>query len=192
MVDSVRAVVALGNPGSKHATDRHNAGFWFADALAKRVGESFTREKRFQAELARVATGQSTVWLAKPWTYMNKAGESAAPLAKFHRIATSEILVVHDELDLPAGTARFKAGGGHGGHNGLRDITRVLGTDFKRLRIGIDHPGSSDGVLGHVLNRPSKQESAQIDDAIDLGLDATQVLFTEGWNRAAETLNSKT
>ncbi len=182
--------MALGNPGPKHACERHNAGFWFADALAAEAGVHFTREKKFQAELARIGAGQTSVWLAKPWTYMNHVGESASPLAHFHKIATRDLLVVHDEIDLPAGSARFKAGGGHGGHNGLRDITRVLGTDFKRLRIGIGHPGNADAVIGHVLGRPTTTERNAIADAIGQALEATQLLFSDGWDRAAQSLNS--
>lgn len=182
--------MALGNPGTKHANERHNAGFWFADALATEAGAGFTHEKKFQAELARIGTDQTKVWLAKPWTYMNRVGESAAPLTRFHKIATRDLLVVHDEIDLPAGSARFKAGGGHGGHNGLRDLTRVLGTDFKRLRIGIGHPGNAAAVTGHVLGRPTKSERDAITEAIERALDATRLLFSEGWDQAAQRLNS--
>ncbi|NNC24421.1 aminoacyl-tRNA hydrolase [Salinisphaera sp. USBA-960] len=190
MAEGIRAVLALGNPGAGHAADRHNVGFWFADELASQERVDFSREKRFKAELARLGVQDATAWLAKPWTYMNHVGESAAALARFHKLSAAQILVVHDELDLPPGTARFKAGGGHGGHNGLRDVTRVLGVDFKRLRIGIGHPGHMDAVVGHVLSKPGKSERAAIDESIERSVDAVNVLLADGWDRAAQKLNS--
>ena len=191
MSDSIRAIVALGNPGADHARDRHNAGFWFADALAKRWRVFFSPEKKFKGELARFGAGEHTVWLLKPTTYMNGSGQATQPLAAFHKITGPEILVVHDELDLPPGTARFKEAGGHGGHNGLRDIHRVIGAQYKRLRIGIGHPGHASRVLSHVLGTPSADDQIAIDHAIEASLDALETALNKGWNRGAQELNSR-
>lgn len=191
MSDSIRAIVALGNPGADHARDRHNAGFWLADALADRWRLSFSSEKKFKGDLARHGNGDHTVWLLKPMTFMNASGQSAQPLAAFHKISGPEILVVHDELDLPPGTARFKQAGGHGGHNGLRDMHRVIGPEYKRLRIGIGHPGDASRVLSHVLGRPSADDQISIDAAIDASLDALETVLEKGWDRGAQQLNSR-
>lgn len=191
MSDSIRAIIALGNPGADHARDRHNAGFWLADALARRWRLSFASEKRFKGDLMRHGSGDETVWLLKPMTFMNASGQSVQPLSAFHKISAPEILVVHDELDLPPGTARFKQAGGHGGHNGLRDTHRVIGSEYKRLRIGIGHPGSSAGVLSHVLGKPSGDDQIAIDAAIDASLDALETVLDKGWNRGAQQLNSR-
>lgn len=191
MSERIRAIVALGNPGAEHVGDRHNVGFWLADALADRWRLSFSAEKRFKGELARHGMGDATVWLLKPMTYMNRSGDAVQPLCAFHKIQPEELLVVHDDLDLPAGTARFKQSGGHGGHNGLRDITRVIGDRYKRLRIGIGHPGQRERVLSHVLSSPAPDERAAVDDAIAAGVDALDVVIDAGWNRGAQQLNSR-
>ncbi|WP_353250245.1 aminoacyl-tRNA hydrolase [Salinisphaera sp. T31B1] len=191
MSEAIRAIVALGNPGADHERDRHNAGFWLADALARRWRVSFAPEKRFKGELARVGAGPETLWLLKPMTFMNVSGEAIQPLCAFHKIAAPQILVVHDELDLPAGTARLKESGGHGGHNGLRDIHRVIGSQYKRLRIGVGHPGDSAGVLAHVLGKPSADDQIAIDAAIDAALEAIDTIRERGWNRGAQQLNSR-
>lgn len=191
MTDRIRAVVALGNPGGDHERDRHNAGFWLADVLARRWGVFFSTEKRFKGELARRGMGEETVWLLKPMTFMNASGEAVQPLCSFHKIAPGQLLVVHDELDLPAGTARLKQAGGHGGHNGLRDITRVIGSQFPRLRIGIGHPGDRSRVLSHVLSSPGRDEQAAIDAAIEAGIAALETVLDKGWDRGAQQLNSR-
>lgn len=191
MSERIRALVALGNPGADHARDRHNAGFWLADRLAERWGLNFSAEKKFKGELARANRAGETLWLLKPITFMNASGEAIQPLAAFHKIEPAEVLVVHDELDLAAGVARLKEGGGHGGHNGLRDTHRVLGPGYRRLRIGIGHPGQASRVLSHVLNNPSPDERAAIEAAIEAGADAVETIVESGWNRGAQQLNSR-
>lgn len=191
MSEHIRAIVGLGNPGADHAVQRHNVGFWLADALAERWQLSFSGERRFKGDLARYGMGDETVWLLKPLTFMNISGQAVQPLCAFRKIAPAEVLVVHDDLDLPAGGGRFKQSGGHGGHNGLRDITRVLGCDYKRLRIGIGHPGDRSQVLSHVLSRPGRDEQAAIERAIEAGVDAIETIMERGWNRGAQQLNSR-
>lgn len=191
MSGPIRAIVALGNPGADHAADRHNVGFWLADALARRWRIGFSGERRFKGDLARHGMGDDSVWLLKPMTFMNVSGEAVQPLCAFHKIAPDEVLVVHDDLDLPAGTARLKQSGGHGGHNGLRDVSRVLGGDYRRLRIGIGHPGARERVLSHVLSRPGRDEQAAIEAAIEAGIDAIDTIVARGWDHGAQQLNSR-
>ena len=191
MSERIRALVALGNPGADHARDRHNAGFWLADRLAERWGLTFSSEKKFKGDLARANRAGETLWLLKPMTFMNASGEAIQPLLAFHKIEPDEVLVVHDELDLPPGVARLKDGGGHGGHNGLRDTHRVIGAGYRRLRIGIGHPGHASRVLSHVLGRPSADEQIAIDAAIEAGVDAVETILESGWNRGAQQLNSR-
>jgi PTH1 family peptidyl-tRNA hydrolase len=191
MSERIRAIVALGNPGADHARDRHNAGFWAADALARCWRLTLRSEKRFKGELARAGSGDDTIWLLKPLTFMNVSGEAVAGLCAFHKISARQVLVVHDDLALPVGIARLKEFGGHGGHNGLRDIHRVIGSYYKRLRIGIGHPGHSSGVLAHVLGTPTADERAAIETAIAAGIDALETIAAAGWNRGAQQLNSR-
>jgi PTH1 family peptidyl-tRNA hydrolase len=188
---ALKLIVGLGNPGAKYARTRHNAGWWFVDALARRHGAEFRAESRHQGEVARLRLplpggAAAELWLLKPTTFMNKSGGSVASLAHFHRISAAEILIAHDELDLPAGTVRFKLGGGHGGHNGLRDTSLALGPDYWRLRLGIGHPGHKDLVLDYVLQRDTHEDERAIEAAVDRALDALPVLLVEG---AAKTMN---
>ncbi len=165
---SIRLLVGLGNPGADYAGTRHNVGFWLADAVATAGGAAFRRESKFQGEVCRVTMGGRDLWLLKPLTYMNRSGASVGALCHYLKVAPEELLVAHDELDLSVGTARIKVGGGHAGHNGLRDILAVLGSpDFLRIRIGIAHPGERTGVVNYVLGRPSKDDEAAIRSAID-------------------------
>ncbi len=164
---AIQLIVGLGNPGSEYEPTRHNAGFWFVDALASRCGGEFRGESRFQSEVARCRVDGVDCRLQKPGTFMNRSGQAVGALMRFFRIPAGEILVVHDELDLPPGTVRLKKGGGHGGHNGLRDLISHLGSkDFHRLRIGIGHPGHRDQVVDYVLKKPTGAERQLIDDAI--------------------------
>nr|WP_247739842.1 aminoacyl-tRNA hydrolase [Endozoicomonas sp. G2_2] len=181
----------MGNPGAEHVSDRHNVGFRLADRLADRWRVSPAVERKFKGELARHGMGDATVWLLKPLTFMNKSGEAVQPLCAFHKIAPESVLVVHDDLDLPAGTARLKQSGGHGGHNGLRDITRVIGSQYRRLRLGIGHPGDSARVLSHVLGTPAPDERIEIDNAINAGIAALEVVLDKGWDHGAQQLNSR-
>jgi PTH1 family peptidyl-tRNA hydrolase len=163
----ISLIVGLGNPGPEYAATRHNVGFWLADALAGRFGQVFKAESRFHGELCRIGIQGADLRLLKPSTYMNHSGRSVAAVARYFEIPPERILVAHDELDLPVGTVRLKQGGGHAGHNGLRDTIALLGTrDFWRLRIGIDHPGDRSLVTGYVLGRPSRDDALRIEDAL--------------------------
>ena len=193
---ALKLVVGLGNPGAKYARTRHNAGWWFVEALARRHGAEFRAESRHQGEVARLRMplqggAVSELWLLKPTTFMNKSGGAVASLAHFHRITPAEILIAHDELDLPSGTARLKLGGGHGGHNGLRDTSAALGPDYWRLRIGIGHPGHKDLVLDDVLQRAAIEDERAIEVAVDRALDALPVLLEEGAEKAMTRLHTK-
>lgn len=164
--------MGLGNPGSRYARTRHNAGFWFADAVAARWGGSFRGQSGFFGETAECRVDDHRLRLLKPDTYMNESGRSVAAVARYYRIAPGEILVAYDEIDLPPGTVRLKRGGGHGGHNGLRDIIPQLGDPgFARLRIGVGHPGHKDLVVGYVLRPAPAAEQALIDEALERALD---------------------
>ena len=190
----IRLIVGLGNPGPEHEQDRHNAGFWFADALARAHAGNWRREARFFGEVTRVRIGPDECWLLKPGTYMNRSGQSVSALARFHRIERDQILVVHDELDLSPGTARLKRGGGSGGHNGLKDISAALGgPDYARLRIGIGHPRTlypGREVIDFVLQRPSRAEQAGIDTALDAALAVVPLLAAGQWERAGQVLHT--
>ncbi|HEX7381000.1 MAG TPA: aminoacyl-tRNA hydrolase [Nevskiaceae bacterium] len=186
----LRAIVGLGNPGAEYARTRHNAGFWFVDRLADEIGVRFREEKRFHGELARGTFAGADLLLLKPDTFMNLSGEAVQPLLAFYRVRPAELLVVHDDLDLPVGVARLKAGGGHGGHNGLRSIHQHIGADYLRLRIGIAHPAARGEVIGYVLGKPTGAERQALDAAMEAGHDALQVLLTRGWDRATLQLHT--
>ncbi|MHB8919481.1 MAG: aminoacyl-tRNA hydrolase [Halothiobacillus sp.] len=165
---AIQLVVGLGNPGNKYEGNRHNAGFWFCDALARRLNGRFATEAKFHGELFRVSMGALDRWIVKPQTYMNLSGKSVAAVANFYKIPPQDILVVHDELDLLPGKMKIKQGGGHGGHNGLKDIQAQLGSaDFWRLRLGIGHPGDRAHVVGFVLTNPPASERQLIEGCID-------------------------
>jgi PTH1 family peptidyl-tRNA hydrolase len=191
---AIRLIAGLGNPGPEHESDRHNAGFWFADAVARAHGGAWRRESRFHGEVARASVGGAEVWLIKPATYMNRSGQAVSAIARFYRIAPAEVLVVHDELDLPPGTARLKRGGGSGGHNGLKDVSAALGTpDYARLRLGIGHPRDlhpGREVVDYVLQRPSRAEQQAIDERIDAALGIVPLLAAGQWERAGQTLHT--
>jgi PTH1 family peptidyl-tRNA hydrolase len=189
----IRLVVGLGNPGREHQSTRHNAGFWFADILASTQGTSFAHEARFHGAVAKTRDG---VRLLKPATYMNLSGRSVAALSHFFAIAPDEMLVVHDELDLPAGEARLKFGGGVAGHNGLRDIRAQIGTpDFWRLRIGIGHPRDSaipqQQVVDYVLKLPSPEDRRAIEAAIGRALAIWPEVTSGDFQRAMTLLHTK-
>jgi len=162
----IRLIVGLGNPGADYVDTRHNAGFWLVDLLAADKGLKFRFEKRFNADECKFKTDGKDVILLKPQTFMNRSGQSVAALARYFKIEPAQILVLHDELDLPAGTNRIKQGGGHGGHNGLRDTINHLGSrEFFRVRVGIGHPGDSSQVINYVLHKPSVADLEAIDNA---------------------------
>lgn len=185
------AVIGLGNPGPEYAQTRHNAGFWLVDRLAARHGASFRPESKFFGALARVRVAQSEILLLKPGTYMNRSGQAAAAVSQFYRIGPDSILVAHDELDLPVGTVRLKLGGGHGGHNGLRDIHKPLGEGYRRLRIGVGHPGERSRVTGYLTeSRPSKTEEEAILAGIERALDAIELWLGSSWDKATQALHT--
>lgn len=188
---ALRVVAGLGNPGADYARTRHNAGFWFVDELARRHGGSFRIEPRFQAELARVRIGAHELWLAKPVDYMNNSGRVLAAVAGFYKVPPGELLVVHDELDLPPGTLRLKQGGGSGGHNGLKDLISRFGDAFWRLRVGIGHPGSRELVTPFVLNRATADEQAMLDDAVRDAADALPKLLEHGAEKTMQALHTR-
>jgi peptidyl-tRNA hydrolase, PTH1 family len=163
----IKLFVGLGNPGPDYEATRHNAGFWFIDALARELKVSLVPEKSYHGLVARTSVAGQTIWLLEPLTFMNLSGKSVAALAKFYKIAPEEILVAHDELDIVTGQAKIKLGGSHAGHNGLRDIHAQLGTDqYWRLRIGIGHPGVKSEVIHWVLKKPSPEHRTGIDETI--------------------------
>jgi PTH1 family peptidyl-tRNA hydrolase len=165
---AIQLVAGLGNPGAKYEQTRHNAGFWFVDELARRCSTQFRSESKYKSDVARCTVDGKDCRLQKPMDFMNRSGQSVAALAGFYRIPRNAILVVHDDLDLPVGTIKLKKGGGHGGHNGLRDLVSHLGgNDFLRLRIGIGHPGHRDDVVDYVLKNASREDRGLIDQAID-------------------------
>ena len=188
----IKLIVGLGNPGPKYSETRHNAGFWFVEDLASQYRSRFLPEKKFHGEVARINLEGKDIWLLKPETYMNRSGLSVVSLAAFYKIAPENILVAHDEIDLKAGTARLKSGGGHGGHNGLRDIISHLGTkDFQRLRIGVDHPGSKDLVVDYVLKRPDSKDRQAIEDSINDALRVMPKVAAGEWEKAMHQLHTK-
>jgi len=183
-----RLIVGLGNPGRDYEETRHNAGFWFCARLARAWGIPLAHESRFHGIVGRSA---GNIWMLLPQTFMNRSGQAVGALARFHRIEPGEILVVHDELDIPPGQLRLKFGGGMGGHNGLKDITSHLGTqDYWRLRIGIGHPGDRNEVVNYVLKQPRREEQGEIDAAIDRALDLMPLIEKGEWNMATQRANT--
>ena len=187
----LRLIVGLGNPGAEHARTRHNAGFWFIDALAEKLGARFGLESKLFGETAKVELAGHTVWLLKPATFMNASGKSVAAALRYWKIEPAESLLAHDELDLAPGTARLKFDGGHGGQNGLRDTVQHLGHgQFHRLRIGIGHPGHKDRVTPWVLGRPGKDDEVSIRRAIDDALDVMPLAANGEFNEAMKRLHT--
>ena len=193
-MSGIRLIAGLGNIGPEYDDTRHNAGFWFVDALVRSQSLSFTRQAKFFGEVARFTAGGEPVFLVKPSTYMNRSGQAVAALAGFYRIAPEAILVVHDELDLLPGIAKLKQGGGHAGHNGLKDITARLGSAaFWRLRLGIGHPRTLEleqAVIDFVLHHPSRDDRTRIDQAIDAGLACVPDLLEARLEQAMKRLHT--
>lgn len=186
----LRAIVGLGNPGPEYERTRHNTGFWFVDALAAAYRGSFRMEAKFKGEVARIRIGSNELLLLKPMTFMNKSGEAIQALAAFYKLVPADILVAHDELDLPVGTMKFKRAGGHGGHNGLRSVHQHLGAEYLRLRIGIGHPGTKDQVLGYVLGRPNSADDKLIRDGLIDAMNAVPVWLDQTLEKAMQKLHS--
>ena len=189
---TIKLIVGLGNPGNEYRGTRHNAGADFVEALARQCNCSLQAESKFWGMTGRLALSGHDLRLLIPTTFMNRSGKAVAAMAQFYKIAADEILVAHDELDIPAGTARFKRGGGHGGHNGLRDIVPSLGNDknFYRLRIGIGHPGHASKVTGHVLGAPSQVDRSRIEASIDEAIAALPLLLNGDDTKAMTRLHS--
>ena len=186
----MRLVVGLGNPGAEYEATRHNAGFWWVENLADAHGVALRSEARFHGKVARLRAAGGECWLLEPQTFMNLSGRAVAALVTFYKIEVGDILVVHDELDLPPGSARLKRGGGTAGHNGLKDIARHLGPDFWRLRIGIGHPGDRAEVASFVLRPPRKEEAALISEAIEKSLDVWPDIAAGQMEKAMHRLHS--
>ena len=186
-----RAIVGLGNPGADYELMRHNAGFWFVDRLADKHGADFRKEARFHGVLAQVTVNGERIWLLKPATFMNGSGRAVQALMTFHKLTPAEIVIAHDELDLPAGVVRLKVGGGHGGHNGLRDTHAQVGAEYRRLRIGVGHPGEKHLVTDYLTEgRPSKEDAKLILEAIDAAVEAVPMML-ENWEKATQQLHSR-
>lgn len=191
MSNPVKLIVGLGNPGQEYERTRHNAGFWFVEQLATAHGGHFKPESKFQGEVARITVGQLDVLLLKPSTFMNRSGQSVHKLASFYKIQLNEILVAHDELDFPVGQIRLKNGGGHGGHNGLRDIVAQFGAnDFLRLRIGIGHPGASHLVTGYVLGKAQTDDQITIERGLDAARNIIPLLLAGEEHKATQRLHT--
>ena len=190
-MSGISLIAGLGNPGPGYAQARHNAGYWFLDALQQRTVFSYRSETRFRAELADILVGGQKLRLLRPTTWMNESGGPVSAVARYFGIEPAQVLVVHDDLDLPPGIARLKRAGGHGGHNGLRSIFQELGSqDFARLRLGIGHPGSPDDVTDYVLRTPSIDDRNAIGDVIERTLDLFNGIAMGDWEKVMNQLHS--
>lgn len=191
---AIRLIIGLGNPGAKYETTRHNAGFWLADNIANDLGTSFNQDKNFFADVAKAHYNNQAIIIAKPNTFMNRSGQAAGALMHFYKLKPEEILVLHDELDLMPGQAKIKLGGGHAGHNGLRDIqSKISSPNFWRIRIGIGHPrnfGLEQPVASFVLNQPQKSEFDLIDDVIYRCRQVTPMLLNAEFDNAISQLHT--
>ncbi|QGM81024.1 aminoacyl-tRNA hydrolase [Otariodibacter oris] len=191
-MSQIKLIVGLANPGAKYEETRHNAGEWLINEIARQYSVSLKEESKYFGKVAKINPAQGEVRLLVPTTFMNLSGKAVGALANFYRIKPEEILVAHDELDLPPGVVKIKQGGGHGGHNGLKDIIASLGNDknFYRVRIGIGHPGHKDLVASYVLGKPSPTDKPLIDAAVDEAGRCMDLLFKEGIVKATNRLNA--
>ncbi|WMU40917.1 aminoacyl-tRNA hydrolase [Enterobacter bugandensis] len=189
---TIKLIVGLANPGAEYAATRHNAGAWYVDLLAERLRAPLREEPKFFGYTSHINLAGADVRLLVPTTFMNLSGKAVAAMATFYRINPDEILVAHDELDLPPGVAKFKLGGGHGGHNGLKDIIIKLGNNpnFHRLRVGIGHPGDKNKVVGFVLGKPPVSEQKLIDEAVDEAARCTEIWLQDGLTKATNRLHA--
>jgi PTH1 family peptidyl-tRNA hydrolase len=187
---NISVIVGLGNPGAQYSATRHNVGHWLLDQLAAEARVQLSAEKKVQGEVALAAMGDQSVRLLKPAGYMNESGQSVRRVLDFYKLEPQQLLVLHDDLDLPPGTMRLKRGGGHGGHNGLRDIIRHCGSDFMRLRIGIGHPGDKSLVTNFVLKPPGTAERELIENALPAAGRAIEILLRDGLEKAMHFLHT--
>jgi len=192
MSDTPALIVGLGNPGPEHERDRHNAGFWLVDSLASTFGATFRDDKKLQGDTCQATLAGTSIRLLKPRTFMNHSGRAVRRAMDYFKLGPEQILIVHDDLDLPPGVARFKRGGGHGGNNGLRDVIANCGKDFVRLRIGIGHPGDREKVVGYVLRPPGRDELVLLENAIREAERALETLVAGGLERATTQLHTAT
>ncbi len=191
MSNTIRIIAGLGNPEDKYERTLHNAGFWFVDALAAKYGGNFRYEKKFDADYCKIDLHGQDVWLVKPQSYMNRSGGPIRGVLDYYRLKVTELLVAHDEIDLPPGTTRLKKGGGHGGHNGLRDIIQHCGAEFVRLRLGVGHPGDKRMVTNYVLKRGGVDVERAIEDSLLEAMDVMPLLIEDGLNAATKALHTK-
>ena len=190
MSEAVQLVVGLGNPGSEYAGTRHNVGFWFVDQLAREFGQNFRKETKFHGDVAKINVEGKALWLLKPQTFMNRSGQSVSALMKYYKLTPGGILVVHDELDHDAGSVKLKFGGGHAGHNGLRDIIKAVDSkDFYRLRLGIGHPGNKNQVVNYVLGIPSREDQEKIEMTIDDAIKEVPSMVNAEFDKVMNRLN---
>ena len=188
----IKLIVGLGNPGQEYAGTRHNVGFWLLEAIANANNVQFSMDKSVAGLVARLNSSDSPLWLLLPQTFMNRSGRSVAALARYYKIASNEILVAHDDLDLPAGQVKLKQGGGHAGHNGLRDIHAQIGnSEYWRLRLGIGHPGIREEVVNWVLGTPSPDDRSQIGAAIQRATSAFPAIRLGNLDQAMRLLNTR-
>ncbi len=188
----VSIITGLGNPEDRYAQTLHNAGFWIVDESARRWNARLKYEKRFDADIGKAMIGETEVWLVKPQSYMNLSGGPVRAMLDYYRLSVDQLLVAPDEIDLPPGTVRLKKAGGHGGHNGLRDVIQHNGNNFMRLRVGVGHPGEKDKVTGYVLKRPSSSDDAILQRSVDAAVDVIPVLVDRGLDEAMKALHTKT
>ncbi len=193
MGQQIGLIVGLGNPGPEHQRTRHNAGFWFADLLARAHGGSFKAENRFHGMTAEVRLDTHRIRLLKPQTFMNDSGRAVTAMAAYYKIPLANVLIAYDDLDLEPGRAQLKFDGGHGGHNGMRDVVQCVGKAFWRLRLGIGHPGKGrrEEVVNYVLRQASSADEEQILDAINAAIDILPVILDQGAERAKTELHSR-
>ena len=188
---AIKLIVGLGNPGKDYQAHRHNAGFWFVEALAHQLGASFNKQSKFFGETSEALLANTKVRFLKPQTFMNCSGQAIQSLANYFNIEAEEILVVHDELDLNPGTTKLKKGGGHGGHNGLRDTIKALNSkEFYRLRIGVGHPGNKNEVVNFVLNQPSTKELTLIEDSMSDAISVISQIVEGKFEEAMKQLHT--
>lgn len=191
MIKHLSIIAGLGNPDDQYARTLHNAGFWFVDTLARKYGGGFRYEKKFDADTCRITMHGQHIWLVKPQSYMNLSGGPIRGVLDYYRLQPAHLLVAHDEIDLPPDIVRLKKGGGHGGHNGIRDVIKHCGPDFMRLRLGVGHPGEKHAVTNHVLKRGSKDVEAAVEQNIDNAIEVLPVLIDKGLNAAMKKLHTK-
>ncbi|WP_455367064.1 aminoacyl-tRNA hydrolase [Kaarinaea lacus] len=192
MSSKIELIAGLGNPGAKYEGTRHNVGFWFVDHLVHSKGGTLHHDNKFHGEVGKTPVDGQEIWLIKPMTFMNRSGQAVSALANYYKIPVENILVIHDELDLPPGTLRLKKGGGHGGHNGLRDTIAHFGSkEFMRLRIGIGHPGASNEVSNYVLGSPSSSDKELLLSAIDDAMVVLPQIVSGEFQKAMNHLHSR-